>query len=617
MSDRSILRKQYLKQRRTVMENFRQSQTNIPVVGDDIIYGIPNFRGLYSKGFTGHTGPNGLVIHPNIELYSSFIEGIKNRERTKINQVCSFCPRLADPFCILDVELEGKYKSTFGIPLPPHPLSNQAAAELLEVYAMALLREYDLEFFNNTSFLSRVTSPNGYEYAIQILVHLNDSMVNSNLNGPRANRVNNNLYLTSLFRGNSQGDLIGPYISQFFYYESAVGNYILDQKYFLLPNNGDQLRTDYDFGKTEEYFRDLWNGVPKSSNLQLNFRYLRTIRDLAIYINRDQIWQPFFVTATILLNRGVPTGFYTSNRRTDGGRFINLGVVDLYTLMMKAVKLAMNATWVWKWCQLKQRPEELAYQVHISKLYPDLSLDFPNFLMNSPILTKIFEKHGKYLMPLAYSNGSPCHPSYPAGHATIAGAMSTILKAWFNCDSMMTSVIASEDGQSLLFYKGWYETITRNNSILDKMYLNIGHELDKMASNCSYSRCMAGIHYRSDCESGILLGEKVAIELLKDEVLKYDDNIAFQFRKRNGEVVKIANHNQQLTPAQYPTNAPRLIYNKNTEFEYVGDDVFTYYKNNFGLEPIYSKPPIVIELSGATDNPTQVPNIIVSPILSS
>src|SRR5881392_3665762 len=39
---------------------------------------------------------------------------------------------------------------------------------------------------------------------------------------------------------------------------------------------------------------------------------------------------------------------------------------------------------------------------------------------------------GNALLPMAFPEGSPTHPSYGAGHATVAGACVTILKAWFD-----------------------------------------------------------------------------------------------------------------------------------------------------------------------------------------
>jgi hypothetical protein len=40
--------------------------------------------------------------------------------------------------------------------------------------------------------------------------------------------------------------------------------------------------------------------------------------------------------------------------------------------------------------------------------------------------------NGSYLMPMAFPEGCSQHPSYGAGHATVAGACTTILKAFFD-----------------------------------------------------------------------------------------------------------------------------------------------------------------------------------------
>lgn len=49
----------------------------------------------------------------------------------------------------------------------------------------------------------------------------------------------------------------------------------------------------------------------------------------------------------------------------------------------------------------------------------------------SKALDKVFCKYGTYLLPIAYPEGSPTHPAYPAGHACVAGAGATMLKAFF------------------------------------------------------------------------------------------------------------------------------------------------------------------------------------------
>ncbi len=43
-------------------------------------------------------------------------------------------------------------------------------------------------------------------------------------------------------------------------------------------------------------------------------------------------------------------------------------------------------------------------------------------VLNSAVLAKLFAAHSSYLLPQAFPEGSPLHPSYPAGHATVAGA---------------------------------------------------------------------------------------------------------------------------------------------------------------------------------------------------
>src|SRR5207253_6737252 len=66
---------------------------------------------------------------------------------------------------------------------------------------------------------------------------------------------------------------------------------------------------------------------------------------------------------------------------------------------------------------------------------------------------------GNALLPMAFPEGSPTHPAYGAGHATVAGACVTILKAWFKestklVDLGVTPLQPSDDGLSLINYTG-------------------------------------------------------------------------------------------------------------------------------------------------------------------
>ena len=47
--------------------------------------------------------------------------------------------------------------------------------------------------------------------------------------------------------------------------------------------------------------------------------------------------------------------------------------------------------------------------------------------------------------------------------------------------------------------------------------LTVGGEANKLASNLAFGRNWAGVHWKSDAIESVLLGEKVAIELLSSE----------------------------------------------------------------------------------------------------
>ncbi len=139
----------------------------------------------------------------------------------------------------------------------------------------------------------------------------------------------------------------------------------------------------------------------------------------------------------------------------------------------------------------------------------------------------VFSKHGTYLMPQAYPEGCPTHPAFVGGHATIAGAGVTVLKAWFKESFIIPNpVVASDDGMSLQPVTG--------------AQLTIGGELNKLASNISFGRDTAGIHYRSDEIQGMLLGEAVAISVLADFNATYNEKFpGFSLTKFDGTQVQI------------------------------------------------------------------------------
>jgi hypothetical protein len=584
LNDFLLEKSQYLINRELNRVNYQESSFIIPIVDNSQF--TPNYQGLFSKAF-GHTGPSMMPVNqPDQSIYSIFINAIYNKDKLQVYNTNNTRKGLVDTYCIFDTNLFGVYKSTFSIPTAPTYESEKSGAELCELYAISLLRDTQAYLFDS---VFPYPNPTAQNYIENILSYLNINNIKNNLDAPLQL---GNITKETFFRGNTTGDLIGPYVSQFFYYPNYYGVFIYNQIYSTYANT--QLNTfdqttfwsKYpnssftflnDFMKTESNFVNIWNGNPTLETFDPSgidpSKYISTFRDMGMYIYRDQVWQPFYTVATILLNSpnnssfGVPIGFHYGNRL--GTKFINLGPHDLYSLLAKCLKLVMDSTWLWKWSQLKLRPEEMAYQVHLQKKY-GIGIPVNNNLMNNPVLVDISNNNnGNYLLPQIYRVGSPAHPSYPSGHACIAGAMSTILKAWFNCDSSM-NVYISKGASTLEYY-------------IDGSYqLNIGNELDKFASNCGIFRNVAGIHYRSDAYGGLEIGEKVAISLLKDWTQKYYSDVIFRFKLRNG------------TPWEISKNFSR---------PYLGP-----------IQNLYSSTPVTINnpffASGTNISPTPTPSMI-------
>src|SRR5205809_3334071 len=88
--------------------------------------------------------------------------------------------------------------------------------------------------------------------------------------------------------------------------------------------------------------------------------------------------------------------------------------------------------------------------------------------------------------------GRPRIPAYGAGHATVAGACVTILKAWFDESYVIPNPVEPNlDGTSHVEYAG--------------PPLTVGGELNKLASNIAVGRNIAEVHWRSDATESLKL----------------------------------------------------------------------------------------------------------------
>jgi len=164
-------------------------------------------------------------------------------------------------------------------------------------------------------------------------------------------------------------------------------------------------------------------------------------------------------------------------------------------------------------------------------------------VLNSQAVAKTFSQFGTYLLPQAFPEGAPTHPCYPTGHGTVAGACITALKFFFDGSKKLRPLLQasgrdlvepSSDGLTLQTYSG-----------ADANDIDINGELSKVAFNVCFGHGVhAGIHFRSSNYWGVLLGEAVALSVLKDRAKSYNEPFTINITKFDGTTATITNQNE-------------------------------------------------------------------------
>ncbi|MEO1184723.1 MAG: vanadium-dependent haloperoxidase, partial [Cyanobacteria bacterium J06636_27] len=343
----------------------------------------------------------------------------------------------------------------------------------------------------------------------------------------------------SLFRGILAGDLIGPYISQFLFKDINFGSLIIPQKQQTVEPGKDYM-TDY------KSWLEIQNGhQPDKGQFDNTHRYLRNLRDIGHYVHVDALYQAYLNACLILLKMKAPLdegNLYNKSKNQEG--FGTFGGPHILSLVTEVATRALKAVWFQKWFVHRRfRPETFAGRIH-NHLTKHAKYPINSEIFNSSVLEKICSKYGNYLLPMAYPEGSPMHPSYGSGHATVAGACVTILKAWFDESYVISDpVISNQDGTSLISYNG-----------NDAGKITVGGELNKLASNIGIARNGAGVHWLSDYTESIKLGEQVAIGILQEQALTYNEEHQFTLTKFDGTPITISREGVKKSSDLYVYN---------------------------------------------------------------
>ena len=467
----------------------------------------PSFIGNFSKGL-----PHKSIGEVDPTAYRLLLSAVRQGTAGAFEQVpLGGNTQLVNPLAGAAFDLEGTDSHQLAIPPFPALASQALANEAVELYWMAPCRDVHFaKFATDAKTLGAVSELSKFPAFAGVTPQ-------------------------TLFRGFTVDDVIGPYISQFLLKQFNYGPYeITGQIRGCVPG--------VDYLTTEAAWRACRNGQGPfpADRLDPQSRYIRNGRDLATYVHLDTSRGGFiaFHNAGIFLfansaplNPGNPYRNY--KRQSAFGTF---GVPHILGLLGEAAQRALKAVWYAKWFVHRAlRPEDFGGLVHMTKTnkaaYP-LNGD----ILNSAAPAIVYRNNGTYFLPQAYPEGCPQHPSYAQGHAAIAGACATILRAAFDGDAPFSAlmngdiVMASEDGLSLVPYAG-----------SDASQITVNGEINKLASNLGLGRDFAGIHWQSDCTAGLILGEAVALSILRDQGNLYagEDFTGFTITKFDGTTLVV------------------------------------------------------------------------------
>lgn len=526
---------------------------------------VPFFAANFSKGLQ-HDPVTGLLTNEGQTNYKRLVTALKTASQADFNAIMRVpgAQKFANPQGSFTFSLEGVDSAATKIPLFPHLSSPQAAAYLSEVYLMALTR--DVLFNEYGTGLG--TDANGFGGSLTNDAAAYLQALGSAYRGPRTPQ--GGVDAAVLFRSKIPGSLIGPFISQFFLlsmksisyqtFSGSLGLANLDAVPFTLTQVQPIAKPHKDFVLSFADFVTLQNGVipvPYSSNdydASLK-RYMVTGRDLSSYLHFDHPCIPYLNALNILLANKFPLSSanpYVNGNIINEGSFISLGFAEAESLIAGVALEILKSAWAHKWrAQRVLRPEAFAGLVHravITGTNP-FAIDSLIFTPHAGIdlldrVKTYNEQQGAstYLLSQAYPEGSPLHPSYPAGHAALGGACVTVLKAFFDNTVKIKAALAPVkpnplDPSTLIPLVGEGE---------DQM--TVASELDKLAVNAAAGRMFAGIHYRADSEAGLRLGEHIALKYLQDQALVHTEQgfEEFVLTKFDGTVVRVTA--QSITP---------------------------------------------------------------------
>lgn len=533
--------------------------------GDFQKYKNYHYNGSFHKAFL-HDSTTGTLTN-NTE-FLKMINSISNNDAKTLATV-NLNPaseiKLVNPTASMSTVLAGIPQcniTTNIFAVPPTLSSHYSAAEMVEMYCHAIARDVPFIDYSTSPVITKVL---GFMNATQVFKYLPD-YANPGL-----------INLKNLFKGISQVELVGPYISQLLLLNVPMGVSLLEQKYGCPPTKTFAIANgiNVEWGRNNSEMIKIQNGtistLPAATPAnQFVKKYIFSGRCLAETVHVDPLYGNYFNAALMLSGLGAPINPTLPSYINQSWFATGAGGPNIQCMIAEAAGLALKHAWYWKWqVHNKLRPE--VYSLWVDNIKNGRvanagNYNISNVLLNNPVLADIKNENNlwgfpnSWTLPLCFREGSPVHPSYPSGHATVAGACITILKIFFNGETkwsdlpgaklatinrniIPTSVTAASgvgyaqannDGSLLIDYTG-----------SDKGNMTVNGEINKLGSNFAIGRNWSGVHYRTDAIQSMYLGEQVAIKLFEDKLSADIDNYsngkppAVTFRKLNGSITTL------------------------------------------------------------------------------
>lgn len=460
---------------------------------------VPAFLAMFSKGLPHDTYG---IVDP--DAYRALVEATAGKGTVTFEDVPLAGPRrLVSPQAAFAFALDGLDAAMLDAPDPPAWDTSAFALEAIETYWMALLRDVPFTRFADDEQVARAVAD----------LRRAGADVTAGTLFSRSPRPSTDERSTQA---------AGPAVSQFLLRAVPMGAQLLSPR---VPAQaaGESFLTTWDDWLASQNGR-----MPTRGVTVVGRRYISCGRDLATWTRTDYPGQAG-VQAALLLEalRAPVTPEHPYVRSRNQAGYVTFGLPFIVDLASRVAMHALRASWFQKWVVHRRlRPEEFGGRLEAAASgSPVAAWPEPRFAQ-SDAFAEIRRRSGTCLLPMAWPEGAPLHPAFPAAHAATAGAMVTVLKAYYAEEwELPDPVEPLPDGSEL--------------QPIDAR-LTVGGELDKLAWNIAIGRAFAGVQWRSDAEAGLRLGEAVAVALLRElrELLPEPHGV-FTLRAFDGTTVEV------------------------------------------------------------------------------